>query len=737
MLLAAGAVGAGAAGGRAAELLDAVRFGDPGSETAHGVACDNSEVRAGGLGQRCRVILPTVPPSVSGGSITVTVGCDPERQSYLTARLWGGDVGATVLHLFHDGKQLGCNQSDWPPLDKLNWREKEPRLPGRFFYSTYLLPRHVTRGKRRVALQIVSKGRTYSYAPSYERAQYKQQAASQGIYAVYTHTEPFFTPPADEAQGRPEVLGGVWRAPSALGPGEHVKREARRMLDGLLRRKLSRPADALALAMAYGATWSRQHKDEAILRRVIRTVDTYVLRDDVRSLGWFGPGELAEAAWRVGDDAGRAGLLDEKLPPAGKARKAAYADFFRKALDHQTEPRNRGGLTNQDIYILTSAYRCNLLLKRIAPGRALPEKAALDYVHQAIGLRPYRGRHYPGKGVQQSTAYRYIIGGPIFLSEGRDYFWITPKGSSREHGYVCHYGELAQQTATLYELTGDERIRRQAVRMIAARAPFRVFSNDRDGNVALRIESVIGWRHSWYGGRVEYGDAYLKAAAVLGDSVSLRLAQLYLAHNMIYRKVDRGQPPLLVQRVGCVAKVAAAAPSTFRLPMRDDQPDFAWADEGIGTLAFKHGRRRCWMTMGWRAAGINNIARVHCTEPTFDRIANIRIATQFTPSGRSIARPAQRSGAFVKPGTALLTDGEKLPLAAGPLGGQGDFYTVRYGEYLIGMNCTAGKTFELKVPPDLAGRPLVDLITKRPVGGGSIRVAPGTTVILHARPGTE
>jgi len=724
--------GAGATAGQPGRRLDTLYFGNEASETAHQCAAENSAVRTGGLGHRCRVILPTEPPSDSGGSITFTVRCDPERQNYLTARLWGGDVGATVLYLFHGGKQLGSNLSDWPPLDKLNWRQKEPRFPGRFFYSTYLLPRPITRGRRQVTLQIVAKGRMYSYAPSYEKGQHKQEKPSQGIYAAYTHTDPFFAPPAEEVQGKPVELGPVFKAPSTLGPYEYARQETQRIIDDLLRRKLSPTREILGIALAYKAEWSKQYKDKAILERVIKTVDTYVLKDDIRSLGWFGAGELAEAIWRVLDDAQEAGYFAQALGEKGKSRKQLYAGFFRKAINYQTEPRSRGGLTNQDIYIITSVYRSNLLLKRLDPARALAERVALDYVHQAMGLRPYKGRHYPGKGVQPSTAYRFIVGGPIFLCDEWDYYWVTPKGSSKEHGFVCGYGELAWQTATLYELTGDEKVRQQAIRMIAARAPFRVFSNDRDGNVAIRIEAIIGWRHSWYPGRVEYGDGYLKAAAVLGDPVSLRLAQLFLEHNVIYRKSrDRNLPPL-VQRVDYVKKVLAAPLSAFRFPMRDDQPDFAWADEGIRTVAFKNKNRRCWMTMNWRGAGINGIARVHYTEPTVDRIANIRIATEFTPSGKFIVRPHERCGVFVKPGAALITDGEELPLAAGPLGGMGDFYAARYGEYLIGMNCTRNKAFPLEVPPEFAGRPLVDLVSQRRLGpAASQTVAPGTTMVLH------
>jgi len=47
------------------------------------------------------------------------------------------------------------------------------------------------------------------------------------------------------------------------------------------------------------------------------------------------------------------------------------------------------------------------------------------------------------------------------------------------------------------------------------------------------------------------------------------------------------------------------------------------------------------------------------------------------------------------------------------------------------MNCTREKTFDLPIPPELAGRRLTDLISGKPLGPASTcPVAPGTTVVL-------
>ncbi len=704
------------------EILDYVILGNPQSEREHRLRSDNSEIRKGGLGETCRVILPRRPASISGGSITVTMQCDPRAQNYLTARLWGGDVGENVLFIVYQGKRLGAHGSDWPPFDKMNWREKEPRYPGRFFYSTYILPQSMTRGKSTVTFQLISRGRLYGYASSFQQAQHKQTTPSQGIYRLYIHTNPFFVPPPEEKQGHCPPLGPCRPPASSLSPYEYALRQVSKLLSDVLKKKQLSPSDIHGIALALTKKWSPIYNDREVVRRLLNEIDRHVAKGYVPSLKWVGPGELAEAVE----------LIYPIAQPFDPQRKKRYAQFFRNTIDYQTEPKHRGGLTNQDIYITTSIYRCNRLLKRLAPQLALPEAKALDYVYQAMGLRPYKGRHIPGTGTTPSTAYRCIMGGPIFLSDHRDYYWITPKGSSKEHGFVPHYGELAWQTATLAEITGDRQIKQQAIRMIRARAPFRILDNDAEGYRAMRIESVIGWRHCWYAGRVEYADIYLKAAAVLGDPVSMRLAQLYLQHNRIYEPLNHHTKKLyyLVSRVDAIRKVQAAPPSRFRFPMDPDQPDFAWADEGIRTIAFKHKNRRCYMTLGWRAAGINNIARVHFTEPEFDRIANIRIRSQYTPSGKFITRPKELLGNAKAPEEKLLTDGERLPLANRSLGGMADFYYAEYGPYVVIMNCTGlrkkgGKTFSVTLPA--AGR---DLITNQQIPQHTT-LPPATTRIVY------
>ncbi len=85
--------------------------------------------------------------------------------------------------------------------------------------------------------------------------------------------------------------------------------------------------------------------------------------------------------------------------------------------------------------------------------------------------------------------------------------------------------------------------------------------------------------------------------------------------------------------------------------------------------------------------------------------------------------------------------GEKLPIAKIPDGvhfrpgdesvyaGKADFYTLRYGDYLIGMNMTTDKTFELKTPdePSQAKELVSGKIVKL---DAPLKAAPRSTVVL-------
>jgi len=92
-------------------LLGRVTFGDEASEAGHGLRARGCVVESGGLGLPCRRIG-------SEGSMAFRLRCDPERQTYLTVRLWGSDRGKGQLYLADGDRRLGAYLSapiDVPP----------------------------------------------------------------------------------------------------------------------------------------------------------------------------------------------------------------------------------------------------------------------------------------------------------------------------------------------------------------------------------------------------------------------------------------------------------------------------------------------------------------------------------------------------------------------------------------------------------------------------------------------
>jgi hypothetical protein len=182
--------------------------------------------------------------------------------------------------------------------------------------------------------------------------------------------------------------------------------------------------------------------------------------------------------------------------------------------------------------------------------------------------------------------------------------------------------------------------------------------------------------------------------------------------------------------------------------MTPGQPDFVFGDEEDGVVAVKNGDEIFYASLYWRARNaVNFLARVHYTTPTIDRIAVVHEDAQFQPSGEFYTRPDYINFGFANGGPKFPVElhsanaGEKLPIAKIPDGvkfragdenvyaGKADFYTLRYGRYLVGMNLTADKTFALSPPLDSG--PAKDLVSGQAWEPDSpLKVAPRSTVVL-------
>ena len=166
-------------------------------------------------------------------------------------------------------------------------------------------------------------------------------------------------------------------------------------------------------------------------------------------------------------------------------------------------------------------------------------------------------------------------------------------------------------------------------------------------------------------------------------------------------------------------------------------------------VAFKHSDDIVFASLYWRARnGINSLARVHYITPRFDRIATVYQDEQFEPSGLTFTRQDEVNAPYLPwlphyPGDLhSAMAGEELPIAKIPAGttfkpgdespyvGRAEFYRLRYGPYLIGMNTTAGKTFELPAPAGVtqAQNLGADKVVK---WNTPIKVGPMSTVVLY------
>lgn len=151
---------------------------------------------------------------------------------------------------------------------------------------------------------------------------------------------------------------------------------------------------------------------------------------------------------------------------------------------------------------------------------------------------------------------------------------------------------------------------------------------------------------------------------------------------------------------------------------------------------------------------MNGLARVHYMTPAMDRIAVVHEQTSIAPSGHVWKRPedmfggsSPKFGKFGYPNGSGAAVGEELPIAqypddvpanygnVSPYAGKAEFYTLRYGPFIVAMNTTTGKSFDVMAP---AGKSLRELVSRRMVAPGErLVVGPRSTVVLYAGPDVE
>ena len=747
-----------------ADLLDTIVFGNDASEAAHDTSATLSDLKAGGLGEPARRLLPGGSQPWQGGVLKFTVRVDPRQQNYFTIRLWGEDVNHNQMTLHVEGKQVGYRHLG--DIEVLDFGTDAPAYPGRFHYRTCPLPLELTKGKERIACEIRATGPIFGYGTSFEQYQKPMTEPTRGLYRAYTHTDGCFVPPADEKQGvYPE------NAPLRNGPGpemlEALKARVNDLIDGMLRdpKRPNNQMQTLFLAKAYHTKWTNAAGKPETIAQILLNLDAlyraYVanprLAEEEPSTynpDWFGLGPSGQVI----------DLLEKELKPRldesidnGKGkqvkRREAFSDMLLACRDWHRE--NRRQYTNQSmINDLYGIYLANRGIAVVAPSKALPEKQALRYLYESIGLEPWLGSEKDGKPTK-----------PL----GDAFYQLTEKGLTKELGFVGNYGEVLDWVAQIYEATrpapgkpGDPKIKAQMVKIARARAPFRYPMLDREGYRAMVQETIVGWRDTHFPGDVTYdqrpswdGSPFEVASTTLDPNL-VGYAQQMLAENQFFASIAKQMETNNFRMTfGLVAvperyeTIKAQPPSAHRLPMSWDQPDFVFTDEEDGVVAIKNGKEIFYASLYWRARNaVNFLGRVHYLTPEVDCVATVAEDIQYKPSGMEYTRPDWTNFGFgngghrYPAGYVSAHTGEKLPIAKIPEGvgfkvgqeslhaGRGDFYQLRYGPYLIAMNMSADKTFELKIPAHTGI--IRNLVTAKEVTAGSTaKIGPRTTVVLH------
>ena len=756
---------------QSAAIVDTIVFGDAASESAHALSAEHSEVMAGGLGEPARRLLPLAPVSWQGGSVAFTLKVDPAKQNYATVRLWGSDATTDCLILFCEGKQIGYRHLG--DIDILDIGGGEPGYNGRFFYTTTPLPVEMTRGKTELHFEIRSSGSMWPYGNTFESFQRRMTEPTRGLYRLSTHTDGFFVPPSDEKQGAVPV-----NPPVRTSPGPEVLDQLKARVDGEVKRLLASapPLNQMQnqfLARAWHVKWTSAYHSAPALGQILKTLDATfaAYRKNPRlassdpatpNADWFGLGPSGDVLRLLAGPL--APFLDAPIDDGAGAkltRRAAFSEML--VACREWHRRHRRLYTNQTmINDLYGIYLANRGVAVVNPKSAMPENEVRRYLYESVGLEPWRNSD-PGAadGPPETGGRRWAI--------GPDYWQLTAKGLTKELGYVGYYGEVLDWVTMIYEATrpaldqpGDEKIRAALARMEHAREVFRYPMLDAEGNRAMRIEAVVGWRDpGHYPGDVAYGERMtwdggaLDAVSATLDPESIGCAQQMFADNQFFALVrermrDRGFR-VTAGLLGAPDKydlTKEQPPNPHRLPMTPGQPDFVFSDEEDGVVAVKDGDTILYASLYWRAhRAVNFLARVHFSTPQFDRIAVVREEAELEPGGMMFTRPdwtiynGGNGGVRYPVELHSALAGETLPIAKIPEGvrfapgdesvyaGKASFYTLRYGPYLIGMNLTKDRTFELKVP---AGATTAhELVSQRTLTfGAPLQVGPRSTVVL-------
>ena len=751
-----------------AQTLDGIEFGNPESEQSHAFRDPEAQTQtvAGQFGHSPRQIKAPASEAWDGGSMFFTLKVDPNKTNYLTVQFWGEDLNRNQLYVYIDGKLLGYRHIG--DYDILHHGTNEIVAPGQFYYISTVIPEHVTKGKTELEFEIRLVGQIWTYAPTFDRFQHNIEGDSIPIYAAFTHVGAKFEPKTVESRSVPDVVRPAPGAEVVERVKERISAELEQRMNG---RKTLTQQDVEFLARGYRIKWSPVYDNPKCIDRVVDGIDAFyrawrenpkLIENDPRQYNgdWFGVAPLSEAIYTM-DSPEFQKRLDEPLPDSSVTRRQAWGEMIHAALVHLSQ--HRRWYTNQSMIIDWNLHRMNRALILVDKSKAFPERQTLRYLYESMGIEPWRG---------SETA-----SGPA-LPRGESYYQITRQGLTRELGYVGMYGEVLDWGCWIYLSTckrdadgqlvvrpdglldGDEKIRQQLVKMTNARQWFRYPSIDNDGYRAVRLERSIGWRDNDLTGPVMYCARTGKEGVALmipfctRDKNALQSTAQALADNQIFDELDKLNR-IWGLRISYALMEVPDYWEYVRQACKSDVPHpestpSLFSDVQNGVLVLQNGDERLYMSLYWRARlGVNRLGKAHYIGKNWQQFVVLREDVEFDPSGETFVRrnwtTADHHNGHGHIHYPVRTDsihaGEELPVARIPdwdkefrLGeengnaGRAEFYNVRFGQYLIAVNASNEKSFELDLTRE-QGKSFIWFESGAPASG-KITVAPNSTVII-------
>lgn len=566
----------------AVEAASSVQFGNASSEAEAELVPEDSitGTNAGGFSWR-RIGL--------SGKLFVTLDCDPDAQNYLTLKLCGSDHNNGLLYLVKvDGKdtkeKYGTSN---PEIDRLSGGTVSP---GKFCYATVMIPQELTKGKKKVTLELRSTGQINPYNTDKKKQTARQKEPSRAIYAAYITQDP--CPAFPEEIAEPEIAARAADAPPMTSPDglsqkEHVQKEANKALqyimdwqcfgpvwqkkieegtvprfvygavpfrgikartgwdEGDWKYELGKRAvvmqndsqfEALEFyAQGYVQPWSKHYKDPELLERIAAGLDFFTVAqgnnggfsDDGHKKDWIG------APYRQKSTSPLSGLGDRWM---GKALVTVYDDMKARDMldvlvDHDDDPKTPL-LTRREAWAQMFAANREYMAKierGHAPNQDLGQIQAMFWDDKALALLS------PSEAWPKKTIKSYIASAAGLRKDIYGGYWFSEKGIALEPngtsggGYTGDYGpHNVDFLAKLVAYTGDDSLVARANEAFNSAARY-YYRGSKDGYRVLQNDHVVSWRNNYTTVRPNYGGGtFGEAVTVLKNPAAMRMAQLFL-----------------------------------------------------------------------------------------------------------------------------------------------------------------------------------------------------------------